>query len=349
MALLAMSVCPLPGAMEVWLVSSVVMLAETDTAGRHVVVEHPQEASMGDILGRFSTHPSLKAYREFVQDWDPLYTEPGLPQTDIQIRETYRSSSELAQLSTIRERCCLVHNATSRTLTLVLLNEEEAAKDAGWMQKALKRHPVGRILERAKKGKDETENKDAKPQVVIGAGDIVKVDLIVPEDRGSDSEESVDIGGGDEGSPSDKNSPNAVRYIKGNFHYGTGETKEKAIGDSALVPGQVVSFVCVESPIQVVYRSLADQKVDRSVGISNDSFEKITVKCDQAASSFHLETALDPGCRICFEGRNPEARKVFAKTMNFDDTYKVTIVKGKQELNSEVGCGQVLKVEGIQM
>merc|ERR1712194_655036 len=140
---------------------------------------------------------------------------------------------------------------------------------------------------------------------------------------------------------------------KGTFHYGSGEEKENAIGETALTAGQVVSFVCVESPIQLIYRSLAEQKKfgqhSSQIEIVNESFDHITVKVTQESSSFSMSSALDPGGSLCFDGRNPASRRVFQKTTNFDSNYLVTIKKGQQELKSEVASGQVLRVEGIQM
>ena len=90
----------------------------------------------------------------------------------------------------------------------------------------------------------------------------------------------------------------------------------------------------MNSPVQIVYRSLADQQRNGSCQISNESFEKVTVKCTQASSSFSLESRLDPGSVLSFEGKNPVARRVFTKTMNFDETFQVTVKKGKKEFVS---------------
>jgi len=383
MALLAMSVCPLPGAMEVWLVSSVVMLAETDHAGRHVVVEHPHMEPLAKIFKRFNTHPSLRAYDDFVLDWEPGFVDERPEDSG----GSAANSSTLAAISSqnyaipkreIRERCALVHNATSKSLVLSLLTSEQAEKAGGWMQKALRRHPVGRLLEKTEKKKDNAPDKF----VVIAAGDIVKIPLEDDlEDSSDEEDESFGQAGGGAGGPSasispqkpallpgagivsgappaeqrEQNPPPKAKFVKGFFHYGTTkENKSKAIGDAGLEPGQVISFVCVESPVQVVYRSIKEQRLSNSLQIKNECFEHCSVKVTQESSNFALETGLDPGSSVCFEGRNPTSRKVFQKTVNFDDTYQVLVKRGgaesgKAEVEAELSNGQSLRIEGMDI
>ncbi|CAD7950437.1 unnamed protein product [Amoebophrya sp. A25] len=427
MALLAMSVCPLPGAMEVWLVSSVVMLAETDHAGRHVVVEHPKQEPLLKIFKRFNTHPSLRAYENFILDWEPGYNdEPELQERNAV--DLYGGSSLAFQRSggllqagrQIREKCCLVHNATSRSLVLSLLTAEQADKAGGWMQKALRRHPVGRLLEKTQKTKQTTSKENEDRYVVIGAGDIVKVELEeLIEDTESDEDTGVSVLGvrhssiNIRGSPLDSKNyvrspkklavsseeeqeglggankpstgssdlarigiteesrfapravsggliqhadtaatPNLVRFVKTFFHYGTNpENKSKAIGDCALEPGQVISFVCVESPVQVVYRSVREQKAANYMQIKNECFEHCVAKVTQESSHFSLETGLDPGSSVCFEGRNPTSRKVFQKTVNFDPTFNVLLKRGAdaKTVDAELSNGQTLRIEGMEL
>ncbi|CAD7926157.1 unnamed protein product [Amoebophrya sp. A120] len=378
MALLAMSVCPLPGAMEVWLVSSVVMLAETDHAGRHVVVEHPRTEPLAKIFQRFNTHPSLKAYDEFILDWEPSFQDED--------REEKSASSSLVTSSGgaapssagpasskeivpvrpppaggapgVRETCCLIHNATSKSLVVSLLTAEEAEKASGLMQKALRRHPVGNFLDKNMKRKEKAR----EHFVLVAAGDMVKVPLEPEPEDSSEDDDFLSVKRKPEVVVSADKSKTAVgggpaaeisRYVRGFFHYGTTfENKGKAIGDAALEPGQVISFVCVESTVQVVYRTIEDQKIANHLEIKNECFEHCSVKVTQDSSKFLLETGLDPGSSVSFQGRNPVSRKVFQKTVNFDASYHVLVKRGGQDgksVEAELSDGQTLRIEGIDL
>jgi len=346
-------------------VSSVVMLAESDESGKHVVVEHPRDAGITTICNRFSTHPSLRAYKEFIQEWDPTYRKTasaGAGGSSSEEEDRIPPGIALQRSRAMKERCCLVHNATGRTVVLALTSATEVKNSSGWMQQALKRHPVGRLLEKTKaaSGNDRGGQGEVDNSIVISAGDIIKLDLFSVPAPKSEAAAAVRLGTGQEEEDDEDDdkppSADAERWQKGTFHYvaagssgTTAQEREKAIGEVNLQAGQVVSFVCVESPLQVVYRPVSDQRQLRHVEIRNDSFEHVSVKCTQDLSSFCLESALDPGSSLRFEGRNPESRKVFKKMNFFGDTYQVTIKKDNNTLSSEVASGQILKIEGLAM
>eukprot|EP00397_Hematodinium_sp_SG-2012_P000069 GEMP01000069.1.p1 GENE.GEMP01000069.1~~GEMP01000069.1.p1 ORF type:complete len:3256 (+),score=468.64 GEMP01000069.1:314-10081(+) len=114
LSLLATAVCPIPGAMEIWLATTVVMWLETDEAGRHVVVESPDSDPIA-TLARFGSCPSTR--------------------TEV-ILDRWKSSK-------VQATCCLIHNATTQFVTVQIREPVDAP---GSFQKAINMHPLGRRL-----------------------------------------------------------------------------------------------------------------------------------------------------------------------------------------------------------
>ena len=124
---------------------------------------------------------------------------------------------------------------------------------------------------------------------------------------------------------------------------------ETCIGESFLKQGQVLSFVCVDSPLSVAYRTLEEQRKSNHLEIVNEAFETCSVSIKQESSKLSLEMSLDPGASFSFEGRNPAQRKIFKSESNFDATYDVTVKRGGTELPAELSVGQLLRIEGGEM
>ena len=102
------------------------------------------------MFKRFNTHPSLQAYDDFILEWEPEFVDEdeddatgantsgttSANTTSVNADNSSLVASKKQQLHgfkslvqpmrNIREKCCLVHNATSKSLVLSLLTEEQA-------------------------------------------------------------------------------------------------------------------------------------------------------------------------------------------------------------------------------
>eukprot|EP00746_Dinoflagellata_sp_MGD_P000215 gnl/MRDRNA2_/MRDRNA2_100385_c0_seq1.p1 gnl/MRDRNA2_/MRDRNA2_100385_c0~~gnl/MRDRNA2_/MRDRNA2_100385_c0_seq1.p1 ORF type:complete len:1314 (-),score=182.02 gnl/MRDRNA2_/MRDRNA2_100385_c0_seq1:135-3677(-) len=106
---------PVPGSMEIWMASSAVILMKTDAASRFLVVEHPPDSSVDDVLSRFGSCPSSQTSKT-LDAWHEC-----------------KVSTKVA----------LVHNATSSTVALMY---RQTASKTG---KILNAHPMFKIMNKA--------------------------------------------------------------------------------------------------------------------------------------------------------------------------------------------------------
>lgn len=110
---------PVPGSMEIWMASSVVILMKADVASRFLVVEHSKDSSVEEVLGRFGSYASAQTTRTL---------------------ETWNECKKEATASKV----ALVHNATSSTVAL-MYRQATSSKAA----KILQAHPVLKIVNKA--------------------------------------------------------------------------------------------------------------------------------------------------------------------------------------------------------
>jgi len=222
-------------------------------------------------------------------------------------------------------------------------------------------------------GANSIPTAECQCEVVIQAGDmeIVPLEMFIddqPKEKkkfaavkeGNEDNEDAPVSDDDQLNTSTFDNPNEesdedeyekVKFTKCTFHYGVGENIEKAIGDTKLEAGTVVSFVCVESPIRVQYRSIPEQRWNNQIECVNDCLDTCQIKVEQKTSNFKMETGLDPGSKIGFQGTNPQTRKVYKRKAYFDDVYEVSVTPGSSSkaAKAELSNAAILRIEGMDL
>lgn len=197
------------------------------------------------------------------------------------------------------EPVSLVHNATLRTVSLILSFKRQG-ESVSMVSQALAAHPVMKLLSSAAAKTGATAAKADEHILTVAPGEMLMVrHPPVPREAG-------------EG------------FWKVQFAYGHGEQREKPVGESILVDGGVTSFVCVEDPCRVVNRPPAHRKAaPHLMEIRNTSMEPAEVSLVQTSPALlevkagsgekgklgkplKLETSVMPGAALSLEPKPPD-------------------------------------------
>eukprot|EP00434_Breviolum_minutum_P025895 symbB.v1.2.022896.t1/scaffold2015.1/size92276/9 len=212
LGLILTMVMPVPGSVEVGVASIGALWLEGDSAGKHLVVEHPVPEDLNQLnpFSRFRQHARHSAQRMMASWAGALPSSPGGGQ------------EETATL--------LVHNAASRIITVRILDRGRNIALRAY-EKVQEAHPMVRLVSQALvrgfgavSGNMSGTTWQAMPGVAIGPADLALLPLPAQEEGSSYEIE---------------------------FAYGLLDSSERPLGRVPARTGMAVSFVHLDDEIHV--------------------------------------------------------------------------------------------------
>jgi len=206
---------PVPGCVEVGVVSLGMLWLEADVAGRHVVMEHNQAQGAEAPFAKFRQRPSQTSRRMF-QEW---------------------ADNRLT-------RCALIHNATARVMTVKLLDGADSilARTYARIQDA---HPMMRWVT----GAVERSLAYAAHNMECTIEPTSVALLTFPEVDPEPEQEHAAAEGRESAHLAEV--PGAPAPLQVEFAYGAGQHRERPVGRVAVRAGTALSFVCLCEELRV--------------------------------------------------------------------------------------------------
>ncbi|CAJ1371778.1 unnamed protein product [Effrenium voratum] len=184
LGLILTMVMPVPGTVELGVVSIGALWLQGDSAGKHVVVEHPppSDDTSSDPFGRFRQRPRPSALR-LLQGWAHQAPAPASASEEPSAREERASDGEEASPET---GTVFVHNAASRMVTVRVLDQGRNIALRAY-EKVQEAHPMVRLVSKAvAKGfgavAGNSWTADSMPGVAIGPADAALLPLPMHQD-----------------------------------------------------------------------------------------------------------------------------------------------------------------------
>ncbi|CAE7243139.1 unnamed protein product [Symbiodinium microadriaticum] len=261
LGLILTMVMPVPGTVELGVVSIGALWLQGDSAGKHLVVEHSPGPDF-DPFGRFQQQPrpsALKLLANWTQEPQDL-----LDATSAQTSDAPPSSSEsmpaTASSLQLQPGTVLVHNAASRMITVRVL--DQGRNIAVWAyEKVQEAHPMVRLVSQAvvrgfgAVAGNTWQADSVEVAVAVPPADVAIVPLPSMEDSSFELE----------------------------FTYGFGG--ERPLGRVPARAGMAVSFVCLDDEIHI--DNIDQVEPTTATGKQSD---------EQASAEPHEEHAVDGAC-----------------------------------------------------
>ncbi|CAK0831577.1 unnamed protein product [Prorocentrum cordatum] len=252
LSVLLSAVMPVPGSLELGVVSIGALWLEDDAAGRHVAVEHSKDSGAEGPLQRFGQRPGARA-AALLQEWAAGGHGDSV----------------------------LVHNATARRVTVKLLDREEgmAARTYSKMQRA---HPMVRVVSKAISGFVGDEATAAALLLEVAPADVEALRLPSgPGGGGAPAGDGAGAGrpGGCEvgAAAGGEASPQAFDL---EFAYGAAGQTESAVGRFPVHAGSAISFVCLNREVLInnVDAATGADAPQGPVALANHGAEAVTFR-----------------------------------------------------------------------
>ncbi|CAJ1445416.1 unnamed protein product, partial [Effrenium voratum] len=262
LGLILTMVMPVPGTVELGVVSIGALWLQGDSAGKHVVVEHPppSDDTSSDPFGRFRQRPRPSALR-LLQGWAHQAPAPASASEEPSAREERASDGEEASPET---GTVFVHNAASRMVTVRVLDQGRNIALRAY-EKVQEAHPMVRLVSKAvAKGfgavAGNSWTADSMPGVAIGPADAALLPLPMHQDSSFELE----------------------------FAYGLLDSGERPLGRVPARTGMAVSFVCLDDEIHIDNLPEAEFSAETSTGSAEDGVATAKDKAEAGAGSSHL-------------------------------------------------------------
>lgn len=224
-------VMPVPGSVEVGVASIGALWLEGDSAGKHLVVEHPLPDDLQQLnpFSRFRQRARHSAER-LMKSWAASPAVPDLPDLDLD-QGTEIEAAQGPAVSPHETATLLVHNAASRIITVRILDRGRNIALRAY-EKVQEAHPMVRLVSQALVrgfGAVSGNTWQAMPGVAIGPADLALLPLPAREGSSYDGYDGYEI----------------------EFAYGLLDSSERPLGRVPARTGMAVSFVHLDDEIHV--------------------------------------------------------------------------------------------------